>query len=109
MSKLTNITPGPWEAVEHHQGKQRQMVITHNQAHPGAITWKLAVIPVRKSWQDEAIANARAIALLPDIIDAANSFIGEIEDTPLASCREIEGLTSFRVLREAVNRIKGGA
>jgi hypothetical protein len=43
-----------------------------------------------------------------DLIDRANSFIGEIEDTPLASCREIEGLTSFRALRNLVNRIKGG-
>jgi hypothetical protein len=44
-----------------------------------------------------------------DLIDRANSFIGEIEDTPLASCREIEGLTSFRLLRAAVDRILLGA
>jgi hypothetical protein len=43
-----------------------------------------------------------------DLIDRANSFIGEIEDTPLASCREIEGLTSFRALRSAIKRAKGG-
>jgi len=43
-----------------------------------------------------------------DLIEAANSFIGEIEDTPRHSCREIQGLTSFNVLRNLVNRIQGG-
>jgi hypothetical protein len=46
---------------------------------------------------------------IDDLIDRANSFIGEIEDTPLASCRDIEGLTSFRLLRFAVDRILLGA
>jgi len=45
---------------------------------------------------------------IEDLIDRANSFIGEIEDTPIASCREIEGLTSFRLLRSIIDRIKGG-
>lgn len=53
----------------------------------------------------DAIGNLHADKVF--LIEAARSFIGEIEDTPLASCREIEGLTSFRALREAVNRMGG--
>jgi hypothetical protein len=69
----------------------------------------LSALGITGPWTPEmrraAMKDASNICAL---VEAANSFIGEIEDTPLASCREIEGLTSFNVLRNLVNRIKGG-
>ena len=106
-------TPGPW-SIRWTNTKDVGRTKFHSFEIIAGDTKKISIAnydwPVVRGVGDKGpvAANAHLIAAAPDLVEAIKSFIGEIEDTPFPSAREVAGLTSFAALTAAYLKATGG-
>lgn len=92
--KNNKMTPGPWRTANHDTLKD----VTHVEAGPEGYERETVCICCGKN----SAKNSKAIAALPDLIEALSRCIAALEDVPcLTNKQEIAAIGALDALRQA--------
>lgn len=80
-------TRGPWRVSEM---RGDLIDIRHSHEGIGAISLNLAHVVVRKSWLNEAEANAKLIAAAPELLEALRQLRDYVEDVLAVSTEDCD-------------------
>lgn len=79
--------------------------IYHYHQEPGAISSPLAKVVARKSWEDEAWANAHLIASAPSMFDALEMAKSYIHTLPVQNSKSFTSI--MKVINGALEKARG--